>query len=1243
MRIRFLTQLRGHPSAALFFVLILLPLIGTLSADSDPTSNRVWVSDHKTVRGVDTATNQVAATVVLKHKADALAVDPSDRALWALSHGELFKFNAQGAGVLGIDLKLLGLQGNADILVLNPYDGSVWTGGRRSLLHLNADGTKRTALQTVDKLRDVSLDIDESVWALTKHALLHLSADGTVLTSVDLKALKIKPRRLAVDSLGGWVWVSTRAYLFKFKVSDLTAAPQSIRIPATNESDDDDGDEQDEDPRTVAVAAHPVFGTLFVATKDSLLLYDRAGSLVNNIDLRPFALSHPHDLAYDAVSGSVWLGGHKAFLRFTTNGDFLASVSLDDKADAVGVTPFLLRPTVSPISPPDNSLTNNPRPLVRLGLGASCNGTPCTLADAYIQSLMLDVTLNGVQIGPLFSMVSSEAQFLPLSPLPDGANSLLSKATDLFGHSSDIFLTRFVVDTIAPQFVKLEPQNGTVFTAPQATIKGRVDDPNANVALLDGAGKGLGLQGANFSFVVTLKEGANSFTLVATDAANNSTSQPLGLVLNTLPPDPVTVAPPIDRGVATILSASTAFLYSGPNPIQRGVTPGTIDPKRAAVVRGRALTRDNNPLSGVQITILNRPEFGHTLSRADGAFDLAVNGGGVLTVNYNKPGYLPAQRQVNAPWQDFIHAPDVVLIPLDSQVTTISMNAASMQVARGSVSTDADGTRRATLLFPVETTATMTLPDGTTRALSTLSVRATEYTVGPNGPKAMPAPLPPTSGYTYAIELSVDEAIAAGAKDVVFNQPVIQYVENFLNFPVGGIVPAGYYDRSKAAWIASNNGKVIKVLSASTGLADVDADGDGSPDTTSQLAALGITEAERAQLASLYAADTSVWRVPVNHFTPWDYNWPYGPPSDSKDPEQPDPNKDNKEKDPCKQQGSIIECQNQILGERVPVVGTPFSLHYQSDRVLGRKAANTISIPLSGSSIPVSLKRIELEINVAGSQFVQTYPAAPNQTHVFTWDGQDAYGRPVNGKQIAGIRVGYVYQAVYQQPAQFAQSFGVASGAPMSGNQARQEITRWQESHQYIGPWDARGQGLGAWTLTPHHAYDPVEKTLYLGNGERKSATHIGHIITTVASIRTPWDMAVDSKGNIFVTSDDDQIFKVSPEGSINLFAGIRGGDGFSGDGGPAINARFNRPIGIAIDPSDNIYVADLFNRRVRKSPLMESLRPSQETDKAVLVGTAGRQRQLQLPVRLAWLSTIKAMFSWLAKGSIWVRPAYVK
>jgi hypothetical protein len=70
----------------------------------------------------------------------------------------------------------------------------------------------------------------------------------------------------------------------------------------------------------------------------------------------------------------------------------------------------------------------------------------------------------------------------------------------------------------------------------------------------------------------------------------------------------------------------------------------------------------------------------------------------------------------------------------------------AMQVAWGSKTTDADGSRQATVLFAQDTTATMTLPDGSQESLSNLDVGATEYTVSSTGLEPMPGLLPATYG-----------------------------------------------------------------------------------------------------------------------------------------------------------------------------------------------------------------------------------------------------------------------------------------------------------------------------------------------------------------------------------------------------------------------------------------------------------------------------------------------------------------
>ncbi|MGH6930935.1 MAG: Ig-like domain-containing protein, partial [Dongiaceae bacterium] len=347
------------------------------------------------------------------------------------------------------------------------------------------------------------------------------------------------------------------------------------------------------------------------------------------------------------------------------------------------------------------------------------------------------------------------------------------------GDRSDLASVAFTVDTVPPaapdptQIQVTDPEAGTL------TVTGAAGSVEPNAVLIitnTRTGESVTVTAnsdGSFTAQIAARAG-DTLEIRLTDAAGNQSetrSLSVGGSSGSLPPDPATVAPPLTETGITRMQEATAFLYRGPNPIQTGIAEGTIEPSRAAVIRGKVLSRDNQPLSGVTIMIKDHPEFGQTLSRSDGEFDMAVNGGGLLTINYEKPGYLPAQRQVQTPWQDFAIAEEVVLVALDAQVTSIDLTSdAPIQVAQGSVSTDADGSRQATMLFPEGTQATMTLPDGTTQPLTNLHVRATEYTVGTNGPKAMPGPLPPTSGYTYAVELSVDEALAASAARVDFSQ-----------------------------------------------------------------------------------------------------------------------------------------------------------------------------------------------------------------------------------------------------------------------------------------------------------------------------------------------------------------------------------------------------------------------------------------------------------------------------------------
>jgi RHS repeat-associated protein len=691
------------------------------------------------------------------------------------------------------------------------------------------------------------------------------------------------------------------------------------------------------------------------------------------------------------------------------------------------------------------------------------------------------------------------------------------------------------------------------------------------------------------------------FKVEAGDLAGNFSSDGPALEANVVPPNPTIIAPPVDGTVATTLADATAFLYTGNDPPQRGVAPGTIEPRRVSVLRGQVRTRDDAPLPGVTIRISGHPEFGTTVSRADGMFELVVNGGGPLVLDYQKSDFLPVQRTVVAPWQDYARVPTVVMIPQDTAHTTVLAQATTVQVAQASPVTDADGSRQQTLLFSPGTEVTVALPNGGSAPLSSLTVRATEYTVGPNGPAAMPGTLPPQSGYTYAVEFTVDEAQGA---EVSFNPPVISYVQNFIGFPVGQVVPSGYYDRTRGIWVASDNGKVIAIVGQSGGLAEVDLNGDGNAESVSALEALGITEAERTRLATLYPAGQTLWRVPIPHFSPWDFNWPKGPPPGASGPPAPPPPPPPPPK-PCTASGSIIGCEEQTLGEELAVPGTSLSLRYQSDRSAGRKELYAFPIVLSGPTIPSSLKRIDLEVRVAGQFVQQSFPAAPGQSTTFVWDGKDAFGRKLQGRQPAHARVGFVYGAVYQQPSEVQKAFGTFSGV-LSGSPARDEVTIWSDRFAGLGPWDVRRQaGLGGWNLNVHHGWDPVSKVLFMGDGTQRSAEAQVNVINSVAGtlgiegccgdgnpatsgayLRRPRGIAVGPDGSLYIADRmNHRVRKVDPDGIIHTIAG-NGNAGNAGEGGPATAAQLYFPMGLALAQDGSLYISEPDDSRiVRVSP----------------------------------------------------------
>lgn len=107
------------------------------------------------------------------------------------------------------------------------------------------------------------------------------------------------------------------------------------------------------------------------------------------------------------------------------------------------------------------------------------------------------------------------------------------------------------------------------------------------------------------------------------------------------------------------------------------------------------------------------------------------------------------------------------------------------------------------------------------------------------------------------------------------------------------------------------------------------------------------------------------------------------------------------------------------------------------------------------------------------------------------------------------------------------------------------------------------------------------------------------------ARLRFPLDVAVDAEGNLYIADTGNRAIRRidSKSGIIQTLAGT-GHEGFSGDGGPALAARFLRPIALATDSSGKLYVTDLNRVRVIRPAVLVSV-PLDATGQSIYLEVA--------------------------------------
>ena len=557
----------------------------------------------------------------------------------------------------------------------------------------------------------------------------------------------------------------------------------------------------------------------------------------------------------------------------------------------------------------------------------------------------------------------------PVGGFPVGVTTVTWTATDVAGNSSSATQLVTITDTtvatiIAPLDVNLVSTDGNP-VAGMIGVATATDLVDGNVAVTDNA-------------PVSFPVGATTVIYTATDVAGNLATATQVVT--------VTYTPPSSPAAASILDGSYGALYRSIVPVD--ATIAAYDAKRFSIITGIVHDLNGQPVQGATTRVHNHPEYGSSTTDITGRYSLPVDGGALFTVDITQPSYLMVQRQVKTEWNQIYSVKTVSLIAQDTKATTITFdgNPATKIVHSSTPVTDVDGTRATHLVFSGNTTASVTHADGSVTPLTgPVTVRATEFV----RPDTMPGDLPPTSAFTYCADLRVDGT--ATTDSVQFSKPVVMYVDNFLGFPIGEVVPVGYYDRVKAVWVPSDNGVVVQLLDTNTdGIVDaLDSTGDG---LANDLNGDGSFADEVAGIAGdpAYVAGNSYWRAGITHFTPWDSNWPYDLPPGAIAPlalpsfvegETNCPYEDNR----CV--GSQVSVESRIFSENIPIPGTDLKLYYKSSRTVGYK--QMITIPVTGATLPASVKSVTMTVNLAGRVFAYDVPILPNQKVQLIWDGLD--------------------------------------------------------------------------------------------------------------------------------------------------------------------------------------------------------------------------------------------------------------
>lgn len=153
-----------------------------------------------------------------------------------------------------------------------------------------------------------------------------------------------------------------------------------------------------------------------------------------------------------------------------------------------------------------------------------------------------------------------EFSYTPTTALSDGSHTIAINVKDNDGNSAVQKTVTFTIDTVAPILTIDSPSDGSVTNIASCVVSGKTNDATSSPVTVTVNGTAVTVNSdGTFSKTITLNEGNNTITVVATDAAGKATTVTRTIKLDTGAPSfvSVSISPnPVDAGNTYVISVS---------------------------------------------------------------------------------------------------------------------------------------------------------------------------------------------------------------------------------------------------------------------------------------------------------------------------------------------------------------------------------------------------------------------------------------------------------------------------------------------------------------------------------------------------------------------------------------------------------------------------------------------------------------------------------------------------------------